>query len=216
MQKTAIVLGASGLTGSCVLDQLLQDDRYDRIKLFGRSALGLKHPKIEEHTGDLFNMDQFKDSFIGDDLFVCIGTTKKKTPNREEYRKIDLGIPANAAQLAKKNGIKSVAVVSAIGANSKSAFEYNRIKGEMEHAVLEAGITRTYLLRPSFIAGNRKELRAGERIGLKIFKILQFLFVGKLKKYRAVEASAIAAKMIALCNSKLESAIIESDQITIN
>lgn len=214
MGKTAIILGATGLTGSLVLEQLLVDDRYERILLFSRSSCGVDHPKLTEYLGDLLHLEEFKEQFKGDEVYVCIGTTRKKTPDPDQYRKIDFGIPVQAAQLAKENGIKGMAVISAIGADSNSSFKYNRIKGDMEKAVMEVGIPRTYILRPSMIAGDRKEHRSGERIGLKIFKALQFLFIGKLKKYKAVDANAIANKMIALLNSDEASSIIESDHIS--
>ncbi|TNE77964.1 MAG: NAD-dependent epimerase/dehydratase family protein [Bacteroidetes bacterium] len=214
MGKTAIILGATGLTGSLVLEQLLVDDRYERILLFSRSSCGVDHPKLTEYLGDLLHLEEFKEQFKGDEVYVCIGTTRKKTPDPDQYRKIDFGIPVQAAQLAKENDIKGMAVVSAIGADSNSSFKYNRIKGDMEKTVMEVGIPRTYILRPSMIAGDRKEHRSGERIGLKIFKALQFLFIGKLKKYKAVDANAIANKMIALLNSDEASSIIESDHIS--
>ncbi len=193
MQKTAIILGATGLTGSLVLEQLLSDANYGTIKLFSRTPTGISHPKVREYIGDLLVLEDFKEDLTGDELYICIGTTKKKTPNHEQYRKIDLGIPAQAVEICKNNGVSKVAVVSAIGANAKSSITYNKIKGEMEHAVLTANIEHTYILRPSFIAGNRPEHRAGEKIGIAVFKCFKFLI---FNKYRAVEARAIALKMI--------------------
>jgi len=210
MQKTAIILGATGLTGSLVLEQLLSDANYGTIKLFSRAPTSISHPKVKEYIGSLLVLEDFKEDLIGDELYICIGTTKKKTPNQEQYRKIDLGIPAQAVEICKNNGISKVAVVSAIGANAKSSITYNKIKGEMEHAVLTAEIEHTYILRPSFIAGNRQEHRAGEELGIAVFKCLKFFIP---KKYRAVEARAIALKMIELCNSKAPSKIIESNEI---
>jgi uncharacterized protein YbjT (DUF2867 family) len=214
MGKTAILLGATGLTGSHLLSQLCEDERYSKIKLFSRKHTGQKHPKIEEHVGDLLDMNQFEANFTGDSVFVCIGTTKKKTPDRALYRKIDIGIPTHAAKLAKRNGIPQIAVISAIGANSKSWFIYNRIKGEMEEQVMAIGVPNTYILRPSMIAGDRKEYRSGEKVGLALFKLFGFLFVGPLKKYHAVGAADIASKMIDLCTAKAPSQIVESDAIT--
>lgn len=213
MQKTAIILGATGLTGSIVLEQLLQNKDYAKIKLFSRTSCGLKHDKLEEHLGDLLQMDTFKDDFTGDEVYVCIGTTKKKTPDRDTYRKIDIGIPVHAAKLAKENGIKKIAVISAIGADPESSITYNQIKGEMETQVQHVGVEQTFILRPSMIAGNREEYRFGEKFGLTVFKALQFLFIGPLKKYRAVQASDIAKKMIELCTSEAPSRIVESDEI---
>ena len=210
MQKTAIILGATGLTGSLVLEQLLSDPNYGTIKLFSRTPAGISHPKLKEYIGDLLVLEGFQEQLTGDELYICIGTTKKKTPNHEHYRKIDLGIPAQAVKICKNNGVSRVAVVSAIGANSKSSIAYNKIKGDMEQAVLSANIMHTYILRPSIIAGNRQEHRAGEKMGIAVFKCLKLIIP---KRYRAVEAKAIAAKMIELCNSNAPSIIIESNEI---
>lgn len=215
MQKTAIILGATGLTGRFVLEQLLSDERYSAIKLFSRSSVGLNHPMIEEFLGDVLTLEQFKGDFTGDEVYCCIGTTKKKTPNKELYRAIDFGIPAKGAHLAKENGIEAFAVVSALGASSKSTIGYNRIKGDMENAVLEAGLERTFILRPSLIVGDRKEHRSGERFAAGLFRFLKPLFFGPFRKYRAVEAKDIASKMIALLNSDSPSKIVESEAIVI-
>ena len=210
MQKTAIIFGASGLTGSLVLEKLLEDSRYASIKLFSRTALGISHLKVKEYVGDLLDLDKFKDEMTGDEVYICIGTTKKKTPDHAEYRKIDLGIPAQVSEICKLNGVSKLAVVSAIGANVKSSIPYNKIKGEMEAVVMKANIKPTYILRPSFISGNRKEHRAGEKMGIAVFKCLKYAIP---KKYRAVEAKNIASKMIELCNSGEPSKILESNEI---
>ena len=209
-KKTAILLGATGLTGSLALEQLLSNANYGTIKLFSRKSTDISHPKVKEYIGDLLFLESFKEDLTGDELYICIGTTKKKTPNHQQYRKIDLGIPEKAVEICKKNGVSKVAVVSAIGANAKSSIAYNKIKGEMEHAVLSANIEHTYILRPSFIAGNRKEQRTGEELGIAVFKCFKFLIP---KKYRSVEAKSMAAKMIELCNSDAPSKIIESNDI---
>lgn len=210
MQKTALIFGVTGLTGSLVLEQLLLDKNYTSVKLFSRKPSGVSHPKVTEYIGDLLNLETLKNDIVGNDVYICIGTTKKKTPNHEMYRKIDFGIPSNIAGICKTNGVSKLAVVSAIGANSKSTIPYNKIKGEMEEAINNSGIDFIYILRPSFISGKRNENRAGERIGLAIFKILKFLIP---KKYRAVEAKSIAKRMITLCQSDEPSQIIESNEI---
>lgn len=210
MQKTAIIFGATGLTGSLVLEELLSNEQYSTLKLFSRKSCGIKHPKIQESIGDLFDLDMFQEEFTGDEVYICIGTTKKKTPDRSLYRKIDVGIPVAIANLCKRNGIPKLAVVSAIGANPKSSIPYNKFKGEMEEAILSLGIDYTYILRPSLIIGDRNEFRTGEKFSAVLFRIIKFLLP---KKYRAVSARAIAAKMIALCNSSEPSKIIESSEI---
>ena len=213
MGKTAIILGASGLTGQYLLKQLISDERYSTIKLFSRKKTEITSSKVIEKTGNILILENFKEDFIADEIFVCIGTTAKKTPDKTQYKNIDFGIPAAAAKLAKENKISTFLVVSAMGANAKSSIFYNKTKGEMEQAVLSENIENTYILRPSIIGGNRNENRPMEKIGLAIFKLLQPLMVGKLKKYQIIEAKNIAKAMIYLANEKPEIHIIESDKI---
>lgn len=213
MSKTAIILGASGLTGGLLLQRLVADERYSHIKLFGRSHLNFEHEKVQEFIVDLFDLQSFAADFTGDEVFCCIGTTKKKTPNEEKYRKIDFGIPVAAAELCVKKGINSIAIISSLGANDKSSNFYLRTKGEMEKAVLELRIENTFLLRPSLIVGDRKERRAGERFGKGVMSIINPLLVGPLKKYRSIKADQIAHAMIVLANSYKGQMTLDSDKI---
>lgn len=211
--KTAIILGATGLTGGMVLEKLLKDERYDTVKLFSRSTVGVNHSKIEEHLVDLFELDKYADSFTADEVYCNIGTTKAKTPNEELYRKIDYGIPVSAAKLAKNNNIKKFLVISALGADANSKIFYNRTKGEMERDVLKAGIPETYIFQPSLIAGNRKEKRTFEAIGKQVMKVLNFLMIGPLRKYRSIHPETIAKAMIIVANNGFRKQKIESDEI---
>lgn len=216
MGKHAIVIGGTGLTGSWVIRLLNEHADYEKILVYSRAPLSseLQLSKVESIVVPSLAIENLEAKFAGDEVYCCIGTTRKKTPNMDEYRAIDFGIPVSIAKLCKAKQINRYAVVSAIGANPKSYFFYNRLKGEMEEAVLAEKIEHTYILRPSIILGDRKEKRAGEGIGIIIAKAISFLLIGRLKKYRGVEAKAIAAKMIQLCNSKLSSRIIESNEIT--
>lgn len=216
MKKTAIILGATGLTGSILLKKLLNDNRYEIIKLFSRKKIDGLPSKVKQFVGDILDLENFKQDFTADEVFCCIGTTAKKTPDKTLYKKIDFGIPVTAAKLSKANGIPAFLVVSALGANATSTIFYNKTKGEMEQAVLSEKIERTHILQPSIISGNRQEKRIGEKIGLFAFKLLQPLFLGKLKKYRITEAEHIAQTMINLANSTSTKTIITSDQITKN
>lgn len=214
MKKTAIILGASGLTGSILLEKLVKDERYETIKLFSRKKIDGLPSKVIQHVGDLIELQNFKTDFTGDEVFCCIGTTAKKTPDKTVYKKIDYGIPVAAAKLSKDNNISLFLVVSALGANAKSSIFYNKTKGEMERDVLQQNIQTTYILQPSIIGGNRNETRIGEKIGLGVFKFIQPLFLGKLKKYKIIEAETIAQAMVNLANSgPSKEKRITSDQI---
>ena len=212
-KKTAIILGATGLTGDILLKKLLIDQRYDKIKIFTRKPLRLENKKVTEILCNLLELDNYKENFFGNEVFCCIGTTTKKTPDKELYKKIDYGIPVSAAKLCIDNGIKTFAVMSSMGANAKSSIFYNRTKGEMEQAVLELNIENTYILRPSMIGGNRNEFRIAEKIGSILMKVLNPIFIGTLRKYRIIDADIIANAMIELANNDADEQIIESDQI---
>ncbi|QXP56781.1 NAD(P)H-binding protein [Cellulophaga sp. HaHa_2_95] len=211
--KTAIILGATGLTGGLLLERLLHDERYEKIKLFSRSSVAIKNPKIEEHLVDLLALEEHTANFTADEVFCCIGTTKKKTPDNETYRKIDYGIPVAAAKAAKNNGINTFIVISALGASAKSNVFYNKVKGEMEEAVLEQEMTRTFILQPSLIGGDRTEKRTGEWLFKQVMKVVDVLLVGPLKKYRTIAPDTLAAAMIWLANNEYKEARIASDRI---
>lgn len=213
MKKTAIILGATGLTGSILLEKLLEDDRYESIKLFGRREIDGLPPKVHQYVGDLLVLEDFKNDFTADEVYCCIGTTAKKKTDKQRYKEIDFGIPVAAAKLAKANGISTYIAVSALGANPKSSIFYNKIKGEMEQEVASENIKKTHIMQPSFIDGERDEQRLGEKIGILVFQLIQPLFFGKLKKYRITQAKDLAEAMIQLANLASTQLRITSQQI---
>ncbi len=210
MTKTAIILGATGLTGSILLQRLLDDDSISTIKLFSRSSSNVKNPKVEEHLVDMFELESQTEHFTGDLVFCCIGTTKSKTPDKETYKKIDYGIPITAAKLAKQNSIPKFIVISALGSNPESSVFYNKVKGEMERDVLQQNISETYILQPSLIGGDRSENRTGESIAQFFAKVFGFLIP---KKYKMIEPETIAKAMENLMNKTYSEQRITSEKI---
>lgn len=212
-QKTAIVLGATGLTGGYLVRILLADPRYGCIKLYSRNAIGFNHPKLEEHLIDLFELENFEEAFRGDEVYCCIGTTRAKTPKKKLYRKIDYGIPVAAARITKQNGIGTFLVVSSMGANPRSRLFYNRTKGEMESEVLRIAIPGTYILRPALLAGKRKEKRIGEWLARQFMNVLNLVLVGPLDKFRSIHPEELARTMVWLANNPYSGTRIRSDVI---
>ena len=212
MKKTAIILGATGLTGSHLLELLLEDSDYDRIKVFTRHKLLTSDPKIEEHVVDLLKLADYADDFIGDVVFCCVGTTKAKTPDKTLYRAIDYGIPLEAAKLCKQNSINHFVAISALGAKPESKVFYSQLKGEMERDVLAQKIEHTHLMQPSLIVGNRKEKRIGEDISKHFMKFFGFLIPGR---YKMIQAKTIAQAMLQLARKPAKEQLIPSDKIRI-
>ena len=213
MKKTALIIGATGLTGSLLLDQLLKDDRYQTIKLLSRSSCNINHSKIEEHLVNVLELVKYEDLFNADEVFCCIGTTKSKTPDEDLYLEIDYGIPVTIAKLCAKKHIDTFVVISAMGANKKSKIFYNRTKGKMEEAVLQEKIKNVYILQPSLIGGDRSEKRTGEQIAKFVMKAFNPFLVGSSKKYRSIHPKTIAKSMVWLANNSYNSGRIPSDEI---
>lgn len=213
MKRIATVFGATGLTGSELVKLLINDPSYCTIKIFTRKKTGFTSTKIEEHIVDLLDATSFENKFTGDVVFCCIGTTAKKTPNKELYTKIDFGIPASIAELCKKKGLPHLLCISALGADKNSSIFYNKTKGEMEETLISENLNHLHLLRPSLILGPRKELRLGEKLA-EMFMIFGQLFMqGSLKKYRPIKASRIAKAMVHIAANPTAHSIVESDEI---
>ncbi len=62
----------------------------------------------------------------------------------------------------------------------------------MERDILQCDIPNILMYRPSLNYGNRNEQRFTEAIGTAAVKILQFVMIGKLKKYRAITGKDVA------------------------
>lgn len=210
MQKTAILLGATGLTGGHLLNLLLEDTAFKKVVVFTRRAIGKEHPKLEEHIIDLLDLENYKTLFQGDVVFCCIGTTKANTPDRKRYKDIDYGIPVNAAKLAKQNNIPSFLIISAIGADAASRLYYNQLKGEMQRDVLLQEIEHTYLLQPSLIIGDRAEKRAGENFAKVMMKAFSFLISDK---YKVIQGETIAKAMLEISKNGYSDTKISSEEI---
>lgn len=211
--KKAIIFGATGLIGNLLLDELLDSDSYSEIKLFVRQQIGISHPKVQEFSVDFSYPDSFLTKIIGDDIFICLGTTIKKAGSVEKMEKIDRDLPVMLTRAAFSNGVKRIAVVSSIGANIESKNYYLRIKGEMENEILKMKFENTVIVRPSMLLGERKEKRPGELAGKVVMKVVNPLLVGKMKKYRGIHGRDVARAMIALLQKEQAKIIYESDEL---
>jgi uncharacterized protein YbjT (DUF2867 family) len=195
MSKKAIVVGASGLIGGELLNIILQQSDYKEVVTIVRKTLPVNHAKLVQLVIDFDDLDKWESSVTGDVLFCCLGTTLKKTPDLNEYRKIDHDYPVKLAQLASQNNIKQYHLVSSIGANSKSSSFYTRLKGETEHDIEKVQLKTLHIYQPSLLTGNRKEKRVLERIVTVAFKVIDPLLFGWLTKYKSIPAATVAQAM---------------------
>ena len=211
--KTALVFGSSGLVGGHLLNQLIENDNYNKIKIFVRSEPKNHNPKVEIIKTDFNNLENHKEDIKGDDCFFCIGTTKQNSPDKNEYRRVELDIPKEIAQITKSNSLNSFVFVSSGFADPKNSGDYLKFKGQVEEELKRLSFQKLGIVRPSFLLGDRKEKRIGEKIGILIFKLLSPLFVGPLKKMKPIHSEKVAKALINICNNEYSKVIFESNEI---
>ena len=211
--KTALVFGSSGLVGGHLLNQLIENDNYNKIKLFVRAEPEISDPKVEIIKTDFNNLENHKEDIKGDDCFFCIGTTKQNSPDKDEYRRVELDLPKQIAQITKSNSVNSFVFVSSGYADPNSSGDYLKFKGLVEEELKRLSFSRLGIMRPSFLMGDRKEKRVGEKVGIFIFKLLSPLFLGPLKKMKPIHSKKVAKAMIKITNGDFKQNVFESNEI---
>ncbi len=211
--KTALLFGASGLVGGQLLNQLISNNNYSKIKVFVRSVPQISNPKIEIIETDFNNLANHKEDIKGDDCFFCIGTTKKNSPDKNEYRRVELDVPKDIAIIAKSNSVNSFVFVSSGYADPNSSGDYLKFKGLVEEELKRLSFNKLGIMRPSFLIGDRKEKRVGEKLGIFLFKLLSPLFLGPLKKMKPIQSEKVAKAMIKISNGDFIQQIFESNEI---
>jgi uncharacterized protein YbjT (DUF2867 family) len=211
-QKSALLLGANGLTGGHLLKLLLDSEDYHTVYIYTRRPIGIQDPKLKEI---IIDFDKYAGTVDADIVFCCLGTTIKVAKTKEAFKKVDLEYPLKFAQLQFNAGSKRFLLISAMGAAEDSLFFYSRVKAEMEKLLGNIGYPKLLIFRPALITGERKEHRSGEKIAAGINEVLNYLLVGPLKKYQSVSAKAIASCMLSYANNPqvFGKVVISSDRI---
>lgn len=197
------VAGSTGLVGQELLGLLEKIDMVKEVKALSRRPLGKLPAKIENFIVNFDQLQNLKSSTKAQVFICCLGSTMKQAGSKEAFRKVDYDYVLAFARLAESVGAEKFLVVSAMGADSNSAFFYNRVKAEMEKALYKLSIPQIEIFRPSLILGERKDHRAGEGLAQKLSPLLDLILRGPLKKYRGIQARDIA-KAMALASVSFE------------
>ena len=211
--KTALVFGSTGLVGGHLLDQLIKNENYNKIKLFVRSEIIINDLKVEIVKTDFNNIEKHKEEMTGDHCYFCIGTTKQNSPDKDEYRRVELDLPKQIAQITKSNSVNSFVFISSGYADPNSSGDYLKFKGLVEEELKRLSFNKLGIMRPSFLIGDRKEKRLGEKLGIFVFKLLSPLFLGPLKKMKPIQSEKVAKAMIKISNGDFRQQVFESNEI---
>lgn len=184
-----LLTGVTGLVGGHLLRMLLNAPDIKSIAAPTRRPLtdisGVFNPHDPQLTDALA---QVVDPI--DIVFCCLGTTRREAGSKEAFVHADYTLVIDTALVGKKLGAQHMLVVSAMGANAHSPFFYNRVKGEMEEALIAQQWPRLTIARPSMLIGEREKKRAGETLFAPLFNLLP----GNLK---SIEARDVASALLA-------------------
>lgn len=188
----ALLIGASGATGKDLVDVLLHDPAYTHLTIFVRKSMNISHPKLHEVITDFSNLDLVSSHITGDIWFSCLGTTLKAAGSKENQWKIDYEIPLKFGEIAKRNEVKGLVLLSAASANAKSRIFYSSMKGKLEDALGVLSFDPYVIFRPGLLI--RKDTdRVGERVAEKILKGLNA--AGILTIHRPISTRLLAEKL---------------------
>jgi uncharacterized protein YbjT (DUF2867 family) len=208
----AVVIGGTGLTGSCLLNKLSQNKDFEEITVIVRRPVSHPDHKIVPLIADFESIKNI--SLSADTAFSCLGTTIKTAGSGENFRRVDFGYNLAFAEACKNSGVSTFILMSALGADPTSGVFYNRVKGEIENAIKNLEFKKLVILRPSLLEGPRREQRTGELIARRVMSLVNPLLKGKLRRYRSVHIESVAEAMISAatdCTSGLK--IIENEEI---
>lgn len=202
--NSAVVIGATGLVGRKLVQELQQLDSCQRILVVVRQEDShfKNEDKVEQLILEDFLILNDQDVAGFSHSFSCLGSTLKKAGSKDNFYRIDFEINAHFADLFEGTDTHYV-LVSAEGANPKSPFFYNQVKGELEQHLKRSGLAKISILRPSLLLGERGESRIVEDISQGLFKRISH-FMPKTFKYKPVTAEQVAHTMVEVAQSQTE------------
>lgn len=190
----ALIIGATGATGQEIVSRLLNDDRFNSISIFVRRDPNISHKKLITHCIDFSKIEEYKDLIKGDVLFSCLGTTLRDAGNKDKQYQVDFTFQYEFAKIASENSVPIYSLISSTGANENSPFFYPKIKGKLEEAIKKLNFKTIQIFQPPTLIRQEELIRMGEKIGIKIFRGLNYF--GLLKSQKPLPVSNLAKRMV--------------------
>jgi len=205
-KKHALVLGATGATGQELVKFLIQDPIFEKVTIFVRRKVDLKHKKLNIHVIDFTKLDNYRKLVSGDVLFSALGTTLANAGSKENQYLVDFSYQYDFAKIASDNKVSTLSLVSSLGADENSLFFYTKIKGKLEQAVKLLNFENIQIFQPPSLIRQPELMRSGEKIGVKFFKTICSL--GILNTFKPISVNDLAFKMIE------ESKLVRNNRVT--
>ena len=193
-KRTAIIIGATGVTGKHITRCLLKNDFYSQVLVFSRRKLVYEDDKLLNHVVDFADIDNWSHLIQGDDIFSAMGTTLKQAGSREAQYKVDFGYQADVIRSAADHDVQRLFLISAPNADKNSSIFYSRMKGELDSLVLGLGFETVVLFKPSIIEGDRVDGRMGEKMGGLLFRAVAWM--PGLSKWRPISGEQLGVAMV--------------------
>lgn len=190
--KQLMLVGATGLVGSHVLQKALDDAAVARVVAPTRQPLA-PHPKLLNPVVDFWRLPEDADWWAVDAVICTLGTTIRVAGSQAAFYKVDHDHPLEVAYLARRYGARAYAFNSALGADARSRVFYSRTKGETERDLQAVGYASLTLVRPGLIGGRRQQTRPMEQLAVGVSKLVQPLLP---RRYRVVPAERIAHHLL--------------------
>lgn len=202
--KKAIVIGATGLVGLALVEQLEQTPEFEAITVVVRkeSQLLNTYKKVTQLVIEDFLLLNDEDVNGHTHAFSCLGTTLKMAGSKQAFYAVDYEINAHLADLVQDKHIHLL-LVSALGANVNSPIFYNKVKGQLEDYIESLELEKLSIFRPSLLIGKRSDVRFIEDLGQSLFKLIENKFQ-KPFKYKPVTAEQLAHTMVVAALTQIE------------
>jgi len=200
-----MVAGATGLVGRALVEALLADSAVGAVHVLMRA----ERPDWRKRNGLTQHVVDYRAGLSGlpavDDAFCCLGTTIKVAGSQQAFRAVDFDAALNFARAARAAGAARLGLVSALGANARSSVFYNRVKGELEQAVVALGYDCVVIARPSLLLGDRAALgqpvRTGERIAAALTGPLGWLMPRAVRPIQAATVARALLRAVQRCDA---------------
>ena len=191
--KTVLLVGASGLVGSHVLTRLLAEPRVAGVIAPVRRPLARADARLQAPLVDFDALPDTPSIWSVEAVICTLGTTMAQAGSREAFRRVDFEYPLRIAERARQHGAMAFALTSAMGADARSGFFYNRVKGELEAALRAQGWPSLTFVRPGLIAGERSGRRPAEHLAGRVLVALGPILP---RRFRVSPAPRIADALV--------------------